>query len=81
MREDAGGGFQHACPGGLAPAGAAPALAAACAQALELGSRQGILVTLVFYGWAALHYLAGAIGLGAAMKAAALRNAAVAAAR
>ena len=80
-RGGTGVGFQQACPGGQAPVGAAPALHAACGAALALASRQGILVTLVFYGWASLHYLAGAVGLAAAMKAAAQRNAAVAAAR
>ena len=78
--EGAGSGFQQACPGGQAPVGASPALHAACADALALASRQGILVTIIFYGWAALHYLAGAFGLAAAMRAAAQRNAAVAAA-
>ena len=80
-RGDTGVGFQQACPGGQAPVGAAPALHAACGAALALASRQGILVTLVFYGWASLHYLAGAVGLAAAMKAAPQRNAAVAVAR
>lgn len=74
-----GASFQQACPGGQAPAEATAAVQAACGDALALASRQGILVTLVFYGWAALHYFAGAIGLASAMRSAALRNAAVAA--
>jgi predicted MFS family arabinose efflux permease len=55
--------FRSACPGGAAAAGAPAALAGACARALVQGSRSGILITLTFYLWAALHYLAAAFGL------------------
>ena len=51
----------------LAPAaaahGAAPAVAAACKATLVDATRGGILVTLLFYAWAAFHYLLGSFGL------------------
>ena len=60
-------GFQAACPGGAAPAGAGAAAAAACKTALVLGTRQGIIISYVFYLWGAAHYVLGAFGLSAAM--------------
>ncbi len=75
------GSFQRACPGGQAPAAAIAGAKLACEQALATASRQGILVTLVVYAWASLHYLLGAFGLASEMSAAALRNAALAEAR
>ena len=51
--------FLSSCPGGVAPADAAAELAAKCAHASALGTRQGILLTLVFYFWAALHFVSG----------------------
>jgi MFS family permease len=60
----AGAGFRAACPGGIAPGGAAPALTAACAGALARASRQGLMLTLLLYLWAAAHYALGSIGLG-----------------
>jgi hypothetical protein len=56
-------GFAASCPGGVAPPGATPALAAQCADASALGTRQGILITLLFYFWAALHFLMASFGL------------------
>ncbi|MEO8812707.1 MAG: MFS transporter [Caulobacteraceae bacterium] len=55
--------FSVRCPGGEAPAGAPPGLVGQCETALVLGTRQGIIVTVCFYGWAAVHYLLGSIGL------------------
>ena len=75
-----GDAFSAACPGGAAPAGAAPSLAGACAHALARASREGILLTLTLYVWAALHYVAGAFGLRSALARAAA-DAAPAAAR
>jgi len=68
--------FIQMCPGGVAPEGANAELVADCAGASALASRQGIIVTLVFYGWAALHYLLGSIGLAKLMRESAERNAA-----
>ena len=56
-------GFAHFCPGGVAAKGAATALAGQCKSALIGGTRAGILVTTGFYGWAAIHYFLGCIGL------------------
>jgi hypothetical protein len=42
-----------------------------CGAALARASREGLLVTLCFHVWAAVHYLLGAIGLGDQMQAAA----------
>jgi len=45
--------------------------AARCGAALAQASRAGIIATLCFHAWAALHYLLGAVGLGQQMQAAA----------
>jgi hypothetical protein len=55
--------FATACPGGVAPKGSAPALAASCKTTLVAATRGGILVTIFFYAWAAFHYLLGSFGL------------------
>ncbi len=60
---DAGAAFRSACPGGIAPRGAAQAVTGACAGALALASRQGIMLTLLLYLWAAAHYALGSAGL------------------
>jgi predicted MFS family arabinose efflux permease len=52
--------FGVLCPGGAAPAAAAPALVGRCAAALAAGSRAGIAVTLLLHAWAAGHYLLAA---------------------
>jgi hypothetical protein len=55
--------FLQSCPGGVAPDGASADLAAACAHASAVGTRQGILVTLTIFAWSGFHYLLGSIGL------------------
>jgi predicted MFS family arabinose efflux permease len=77
---EGGNAFRSACPGGAAPAGAAGELAGACAAALAQASREGILLTLTLYVWAALHYVAGAFGLARALSRAAAADAQAAAA-
>lgn len=57
------GDFLIACPGGLAPAGASPELVAACPAAMAEGTRSGIVVNLLIYAWAGVHYLLAAITL------------------
>jgi len=57
------GDFLSACPGGVAPKGSAPELAAGCKAALNVGTRQGIVLNLLIYAWAGLHYLLAAITL------------------
>jgi predicted MFS family arabinose efflux permease len=61
--------FAAACPGGAAPHGAPAALAARCHGSLVLGTRQGILVTILFYAWGAFHYLLGSFGLSRRLSA------------
>ena len=63
-----GGSFQLSCPGGEALATAGVAMHEACRAALALSSRQGILVTVLLHGWAALHYVLGALGLNKQMS-------------
>ena len=55
--------FAVDCPGGVARAGGGAVLDARCKGALIVATRQGIVVTLLFYAWAAFHYLLGAFGL------------------
>lgn len=54
--------FAASCPGKSAER---------CGAALAQASRAGIIATLCFHAWAAVHYLLGAIGLGQQMQAAA----------
>jgi hypothetical protein len=61
-------GFQATCPGGVAPAGAAAELGAHCKASVALATRQGVIVGLCFYLWAAFHYLLGSFGLVKAMS-------------
>jgi predicted MFS family arabinose efflux permease len=58
-----GPNFAKACPGGMAPKGSGPILAAQCKGALVTATRQGILVTALFYAWGSLHYFLASIGL------------------
>lgn len=67
---DAGGpSFAHLCPGGMAPKGAPAALAGRCQEALVSATRQGILLTAMFYAWGALHYVLGSFGLARRLEA------------
>jgi len=65
----AGGGggdpavFAATCPGGIAPAGAAPGTVEACRRALADGTQGGLVLTFLFYGWASVHYFLAAIGM------------------
>lgn len=59
----AGARFAAACPGGIAPKGSPAALGAQCRAALVTATRQGILVTVLFYLWGSFHYFLAAIGL------------------
>jgi predicted MFS family arabinose efflux permease len=73
--------FAINCPGGAASAAASAASKSACRSALVDATRQGIQVTLLFFGWASVHYLLAAAGIAKSLKAAAVRNAAAAALR
>lgn len=69
--------FAVACPGGVAPAKAGNYPANACRGTLERATRRGILVTLLFFAWASVHYLLASVGIARALKEAGVRNAAV----
>jgi len=73
-----GGGvdFNTACPGGVAPKGAAAELVAHCKDASALATRQGIILSICFYAWAGVHYLLASIGMVKHMKDAATSHAA-----
>ena len=73
-----GASFAASCPGGTAPARASAAAKFACRSTLAVATRRGILVTLLFLAWASVHYFLAAIGIGKSLRAAAVRNAAVA---
>ena len=55
--------FTAQCPGGLAPKGSPADLAALCKGAMARSTQQGIIVSLSFYAWAALHYALASIGM------------------
>ncbi len=62
------GDFLAMCPGGKAAVGASLELGAACKSAGAVGTRYGMLVTILIYAWAALHYLLGSRTLAADLK-------------
>jgi MFS family permease len=57
------GVFAEQCPGGIGFDGSSEQVDAACRASVSLGTRWGILVTLIFYAWGALHYYLSAITL------------------
>jgi hypothetical protein len=57
------GAFAEQCPGGIGFDGASAQLDAACRASVAQGSRLGILLTLGFFAWGALHYFASAVTL------------------
>jgi predicted MFS family arabinose efflux permease len=73
----AGVSFAAACPGGAAPKSAGTAAMTACRGTLALATRRGLTLTLAFFGWAALHYLLAAVGIGKSLRAVTLRKAQV----
>lgn len=56
--------FVALCPGGVAPPDAGAALAGACSTASGLGTRDGIVLVLLVFLWAAAHYLIAARKMG-----------------
>jgi MFS family permease len=57
------GDFLNVCKGGIAPEGSGPELVKACHTAMAQGTRTGIVVNLLIYAWAGVHYLLAAITL------------------
>ncbi len=55
--------FQSACPGGEGAAGAGALADAACKTAVQLATRQGVLIAYGFGLWAAAHYFLASFGL------------------
>jgi hypothetical protein len=63
--------FAISCPGGAGADTAGAAVKSACSQALVRATRRGLLVTLLFFGWASLHYLLAAKGIAKSLRIAA----------
>jgi predicted MFS family arabinose efflux permease len=72
-----GASFAADCPGGAARAAADGATQSACSAALARATRSGMQVTLLFFGWACLHYLLASAGIAKSLRSAAVRNAAL----
>ena len=58
----------NACPGGIAPKTANAATKALCSATLTASTREGLIVIVCFYLWAAFHYLLGSFGLAQALR-------------
>jgi predicted MFS family arabinose efflux permease len=69
--------FRVTCPGGAAIASANADVKSACHATLARATRQGMLVALLFFGWASIHYLLASAGIAKSLKSAALQDAAV----
>ena len=72
--EAAGRSFFDLCPGGLPKKGSAAALTAACKPTLVTATREGLLVTFLFYGWGAAHYFLASFTLARDLKRAAVER-------
>lgn len=58
------GDFSALCPGGVGAADAGEALRQACAGAMAQGTRDGIVLMMLVFLWAAIHYLFAARHMG-----------------
>ncbi|HME38503.1 MAG TPA: MFS transporter [Steroidobacteraceae bacterium] len=67
--------YMISCPGGAARQWAGAEIKSACKSTLSRATRRGMLATLVFFGWASLHYFIASAGIAKSLKSAALRNA------
>jgi len=74
------GSFFEMCPGGIGREGAGQVIDAACKAATAKGTQQGIILNLLIYAWAGVHYLLAAITLPKDMAAALAQTEAEAAA-
>jgi hypothetical protein len=61
-------GFAIACPGGAGAATAGAAVKAACSETLIRATRRGLLLTLLFFAWASVHYLLAATGIARSLR-------------
>jgi MFS family permease len=66
-------GFAISCPGGAGAETAGAELKAACTATLTRATRRGLLLTLLFFGWACIHYLLAASGIARSLRAAGAR--------
>jgi predicted MFS family arabinose efflux permease len=64
-------GYAVSCPGGAGAATASAELKTACTETLTRATRRGLLLTLLFFGWASVHYLLAATGIARSLRAAA----------
>jgi MFS family permease len=71
---ETGSTFTASCPGGAALAVAGTEAQSRCHSTLARATRQGILVMLLFFAWASIHYLLASASIAKSLKAAALRN-------
>ncbi|WOX07043.1 spinster family MFS transporter [Microbulbifer pacificus] len=62
------GDFISSCPGGIAPQDATGALREACHDASAIGTRNGIVMVLLIFIWAAAHYFIAARHMGWSKK-------------
>jgi hypothetical protein len=58
-----GASFKLSCPGGSAAAPASAAARSTCHSTLVSATRRGMLVTLMFFGWACVHYWLASLGI------------------
>ena len=58
-----GASFRISCPGGAAAPPASAAAQSACHATLARATGEGLLVTLMFFGWACVHYLLASLGI------------------
>ena len=70
-----GAPFTVRCPGGAATAGASREMQHACHSTSAIATRHGILLTLLFFAWASVHYFFASLGLKRSLQAASIRNA------
>jgi MFS family permease len=63
-------GFAISCPGGAGAVTAGAELKAACSETLTRATRRGLLLTLLFFAWASVHYLLAASGIAESLRAA-----------
>ena len=60
--------LQTNCPGGLGAPGGGAALDLSCKHAIQLATRQGVILAYGFGLWGALHFLMASFGLQEALK-------------
>jgi predicted MFS family arabinose efflux permease len=63
-----GTSFKLSCRGGVAAATASAAAQSACHATLVRATRRGMLVTLMFFGWACVHYWLASLGIAKSLR-------------